>query len=107
MGYLGNNRNSVIITATENNGHIIFTVGFEKGFELYSAEKLEAMLNYLSSYDNELQIMDTASAKTYRKEAETRYAKEVSAAEEKKAEHLGNIEEIEKKIAAVYKKYED
>lgn len=105
MGYRGNNLNSVLARAIDSNGHITFVIGFESSNEMYMQTKFTAMLTYLESYENELDIMTIKDARQYRMDYDARlkaYSDEIAA---EIAHYESDIIIIEGQIRELYEEY--
>jgi len=106
MGYRGNNLNSVLKKAMDNKGHITFVIGFEASSELYTETKFTSMLSYLSSYKDELEMMNFVDAKKYRMDYDARLKDYSAQMASEIAKLHSDIAIIEEQIDELYKNYE-
>ncbi|MBR4881358.1 MAG: hypothetical protein IKU19_05450 [Clostridia bacterium] len=105
MGYRGNNLNSVLAKAIDSRGHITFVIGFESTNEMYMETKFTAMLSYLQSYENDLEIMTVMDAKQYRMDYDARLKAYSDSKAAEIAYHESNIFTFEEQIKALYEEY--
>ncbi len=109
VGYLFEERKTVLANAIKTSGHLAFVVGFDENTknELFGSKVLASMLTYLKSCESgtSLDCMNVSEAKAYRVEADARRREAVADAEARKAEYNAKLEQIEEAIDSIYNEY--
>lgn len=109
-GAFGWNQNGVsplLSDAVSQRGNLVFTIGSDSQSEEYLGEDFSAMLRTVGKYcdSNELMVTDLITAREYRRNLEGSQEGLAQDFEENKAELEEQIEEVDRAIDSVTKKY--
>lgn len=107
-GMQGNRPMYQLENAMTQGGNIVFSVGFTRAEELYDEEIFGYMLEWFKDYEEAgtLVVSDFAGARAYHEEMEWKRNLSEEQFQVEKAKIEEKIKETEKKIDAVYSKYE-